>query len=308
MTCGNPNCIPCNRKLKAAATSPPVSTEPDLYRALLRLVCDGQPVGAVEYSLLFNDGTRMEGITDSGGLLIPVVRERPTRIIRVTLTPGSSGTCCSAPNQVVEAPRIYIGDGATPVATTVLTRTQPPVTIVPLSKGEDRGLTRGEEMMARTVFGDGINYGTVRVNNHGYRLFFGLQDPNTAVTPNGQMYMPPALYRDDYSESTDADRRLFMHEMVHVWQNQMGYPVRRKGLTVTSRGATAYAYTLTPTSRLSDFNMEQQGNLMSDYYMICIYQAPGSAYNPAMNPIYLRQVMLPFVNPKDPQHLPSDTL
>jgi len=195
-----------------------------------------------------------------------------------------------------------------PLATTVRTTTTLSITPIAVPKGGDRGLTAGEEAMARTVFGDGVDYKSIRINHHGYRLFFGFQDPNTAVTPNGSMYMPHPIYRDDYSLGDDADRRLFMHEMVHVWQNQMNYPVKTKGLTVTSRGDSAYAYTLTPTSRLSDFNMEQQGNLMSDYYMICIYGHPQGAYSPHMHPVWLRHVMLPFVNPRDPQHLPNKDL
>ncbi|WP_239951784.1 hypothetical protein [Dyella terrae] len=158
------------------------------------------------------------------------------------------------------------------------------------------------------MFGDGVDYSEVKIHNRGTLLFLGFQDSDTAVTPNGEMFMPSKIYRDDYSQGTDADRRLFMHEMVHVWQFQMDYPVKRKALTVTIHRASAYRYTLTPNSRLSDFNMEQQGNLMSDYYMICIYRRAQSAYNPHTHPAYLYQVMQPFVNPTDPRHLPNVNL
>jgi hypothetical protein len=149
-----------------------------------------------------------------------------------------------------------------------------------------------------------VDYAKVKVHHGGYWLFMGGQDKDTAVTPNGQMYYPAAIYHDDFTDSDDA-RALFMHEMVHVWQHQMGYGVRRHGLTVTSRGPSAYEYSLTSNSRLHDFNMEQQGNIMSDYYMICILRKPSRAFNPGMNADLLHQVMTPFVaNSYDKSHLP----
>lgn len=85
----------------------------------------------------------------------------------------------------------------------------------------------------------------------------------------------------------------------------MGYNVKLNALRVTSQGRSAYTYQLTPRSRLSDFNMEQQGNIMSDYYMICIEHNPRDAYNPGMPSMYLHQVMMPFVDPRNPAHLPT---
>ena len=59
-------------------------------------------------------------------------------------------------------------------------------------------------------------------------------------------------------------------EMVHVWQHQLGYAVRWNGLFVSSKGADAYVYTLEPGTSISDYNMEQQGDIISDYYMIAL--------------------------------------
>ncbi|TBW64842.1 PAAR domain-containing protein, partial [Burkholderia thailandensis] len=58
-------------------------------------------------------------------------------------------------------------------------------------------------------------------------------------------------------------RGWFMHEMTHVWQHQRGYAVRWHALTVTIRGESAYRYEIEPGQVFSDFNMEQQGNLVS---------------------------------------------
>ncbi|CAD5106700.1 hypothetical protein PSEWESI4_00967 [Pseudomonas carbonaria] len=86
----------------------------------------------------------------------------------------------------------------------------------------------------------------------------------------------------------------------------MGYSVKWHGLTVSSRGPSAYAYNLAPESRLSDFNMEQQGHIMSDYYMICVLQRPSRAFTPNMDKELLRKIMSPFLSsPRDKIHLPK---
>jgi len=48
-----------------------------------------------------------------------------------------------------------------------------------------RRLTAGEIEMARKVFKDSIDYSKVWVHNGGYPLFFGLQNEDVIVAPNG---------------------------------------------------------------------------------------------------------------------------
>jgi hypothetical protein len=76
-------------------------------------------------------------------------------------------------------------------------------------------------------------------------------------------------------------------------------------MRVTIHGESAYTYNLTLSGHLRDFNMEQQGNIMSDYYMICVLQNRRDAFNPQMDPELLRKLMAPFLaNPRDKNHLP----
>jgi hypothetical protein len=202
--------------------------------------------------------------------------------------------------------RIYIQSDIDLIATTNDTDVGASVAKVELPEGSKRRLTHREIAMARTVFGKGVDYEKVWVHHGGWWLFMGKQHPNTAVTPNGEMYYPKAIYQQDFAspEIDPTNWALFMHEMVHVWQYQMGYAVKRHGLTVTSRGESAYAYLLTPDRCLRDFNMEQQGNIMSDYYMICVLQHPAKAFNPGKDPELLRKIMEPFIaNPRDKSHL-----
>ncbi|MDF3931162.1 type VI secretion system tip protein VgrG, partial [Pseudomonas citronellolis] len=87
-------------------------------------------------------------------------------------------------------------------------------------------------------------------------------------------------YRDDFSGTEEPrDRALFMHELTHVWQWQLGYSVKWQALWVTSRGAKAYEYDLKSGGKFSDYNMEQQGEIVSDYYMICIENKPAGVWS-----------------------------
>lgn len=65
--------------------------------------------------------------------------------------------------------------------------------------------------MARTVFGDAIDYAKVRIIGRRYLPF---QPKNCAMTPNGSMYFHRSCVRDDFADAAVHDRHWFMHEMV----------------------------------------------------------------------------------------------
>ena len=127
-----------------------------------------------------------------------------------------------------------------------------------------RPLTRDEIAMARRVFADSIDYPKVKVYARAY-LPFGLQPRRTAMAPNGHLYFPRACFQDDFSDCDLGNRMWFIHEMTHVWQFQLGYPVRLRGAI---RIGLQYAYTLDDDKRLADYNMEAQGNLLADYFAL----------------------------------------
>jgi hypothetical protein len=302
--CGNKDCPTCYPKKEQE--EPPV--QPTFFDEQLRLVSrDGQPASNLPYEISLSDGTKLNGTTDSDGRTVRIGTSRPTDVMSVTITPPfsiSGATCCSATSHDMVKERVYVKSETTTIATT--NGTEIGISIVPA--GQKRKLTMGEIKMAFSVFGRGIDYSKVWVHHGGWWLFMGLQNKNTAVTPNGEMYYPSGLYQYDFSSSSINGRwhALFMHEMVHVWQYQMGYGVKRHGLTVSSRGDSAYVYHLTEKSQLRDFNMEQQGNIMSDYYMICVVDDPLGAFNSGMRADLLRKVMEPFIeNPRNKNHLPA---
>lgn len=135
-----------------------------------------------------------------------------------------------------------------------------------------RSLTTGEIDMARLVFADSINYSDVYIHNDEF-LPFGLQNDDTVMTPNGEIYFPEGLYKEDFSNLVPKDaslRHLFIHEMVHVWQHQLGYSVMIKGTLLHPwcklTGCDPYNYVLDTFKTLSDYNMEQQGDIIADYF------------------------------------------
>jgi hypothetical protein len=127
-----------------------------------------------------------------------------------------------------------------------------------------RPLAAGEIAMASLLFGQAIDYARVRVHNRRY-LPFGLQPRNCAMSPNGSIYFHHSCFLPDYSRGDPPAKHWFMHEMVHVWQHQLGYPVRLRGAL---RLGLSYHYELREDATLADYNMEAQGELLADYFML----------------------------------------
>lgn len=125
-----------------------------------------------------------------------------------------------------------------------------------------RPLSAGEIRMASLLFRDAIDYRRVRVYNRRYLPF---QPRNCCMTPNGSMYFHRSCFLPDYSRADIGAVHWFMHEMVHVWQHQLGYPVRLRG---AFRIGLSYAYTLREGATLADYNMEAQGDLLADYFVL----------------------------------------
>lgn len=131
-----------------------------------------------------------------------------------------------------------------------------------LKEGGARLLTSGEIALAKTVFGSTIDYSMVWIHKGSY-LPFDLQDKNTAMTPNGELYFRD-WYRDDLSATLPFLQHLFIHEMSHVWQ-------RTKGMNVIGRGLiswmVSYRYRL-DGRLLNEYPMEQQAQIIADHFSL----------------------------------------
>ncbi len=127
-----------------------------------------------------------------------------------------------------------------------------------------RALTNNETAMLRNVFGSGITYASVRVNNF---KWFPFQPDDTAMTPNGQIYFPESHYIADFGLPSNPlhIRAWFVHEGAHLYQY---YGLK---WSVTMRGMVDrnYTYTLDPKkTKLSDYGLEQMGDIAADYYRL----------------------------------------
>lgn len=164
-----------------------------------------------------------------------------------------------------------------------------------------RALTTGEVALARRLFGAAIDYGKVRIIGRRYLPF---QPKHCAMTPNGSMYFHHSCVRDDFAAADVVGQRWFMHEMTHVWQHQLGYPVRLRGAV---RIGLDYHYHLRAGATLADFNMEAQGDLLADYFVLRLLHRADALRWPdqAASPHLFDAVLAPFLaDPACRRHLP----
>jgi hypothetical protein len=121
-----------------------------------------------------------------------------------------------------------------------------------------RPLTAREIRFVWQFFGNAIDYKSVRIHN---TRFLPTQGSHWGMSPFGEIYCPPAIYKDDYSYRV-TDLSFLAHELTHVYQYQHGTRVWLRGLF-----ERFYKYgDLTNTKKtLSDFNIEQQGAIVEDY-------------------------------------------
>lgn len=149
-----------------------------------------------------------------------------------------------------------------------------------------RILTNGEIRLAKSVFKNTLNYSTIKIF---FGSFFPLKSQNedTFVTPNGSIYIMPKHYRDDYSLENVSYKKIFLHELGHVWQHQ-----RKLNVLANAGGLQAcsvlsnfaydpYIYNIweTPTvsqfvkyknttKRFLDYNLESQAEILADYWLL----------------------------------------
>ena len=267
------------------------------------LNAEGQPYAEVRYLLHLANGETAQGQTDVRGRTARIATNEPTSITRADLY-YAVDTCCarhaeeskqSEASQIVELQGVETNPQN--VGSSVAKVTPP---------DSSRPLSQGEIAMCKLIFRDSIDYSLVKVHNHEY-LWFGLQHNDTAITPNGEIYFNPKHFKEDFSSDEVGFRTQlwFVHEMVHVWQKQLDYPVLTRGAI---RIGLDYEYTLEVNKLLSDYNMEAQGNLLADYWALKQTPIPPSMYERKhRNDLTLYEnVLRKFIqNPADKSNLPG---
>ncbi len=81
----------------------------------------------------------------------------------------------------------------------------------------------------------------------------------------GIFFFHPAgkLYVDDFGNCNLRSQGLFIHKMTHVWQKQTGINVILRGIYPRN-----YSYCLSSGKPFSKYNIEQQGDIVRDYFFL----------------------------------------
>lgn len=147
-----------------------------------------------------------------------------------------------------------------------------------------RALTAGEIALAKTVFGDGIDYAAVRL--HDRRILPPvIQEREQAVANGNNISFPRGAYSPDFSAEPDAKKQsVFIHEMTHVWQHQNGVvstprEAVRETLKHAFRYSRTYLHSLDEEKDLTDYGFEQQAAIVQDYFLLTRHGVTASYKN-----------------------------
>lgn len=130
--------------------------------------------------------------------------------------------------------------------------------------GGERALTSGEVTLARTIFGDAIDYAKVTIRR---KKWFAFQPRKVTMAPRGHIHFHPKgqSYCDDFAAVSLLKQGHFIHELVHVWQTQ------RKGdwwLVLNRMPWTPYHYSLKPGWPLERYGIEQQAEIVRHAFLL----------------------------------------
>lgn len=129
-----------------------------------------------------------------------------------------------------------------------------------------RPMNDAEIALAKDLFGDSINYNSVKIFDRRYMGFLG---KGRWMSPNGSIYNDIADERGPDYTATPWQTRSLMHELGHVWQVQRGVDVRHEAvITYVQNGfnyGNAYSYKLNDYPWFLNYNLEQQADILEDY-------------------------------------------
>jgi hypothetical protein len=129
--------------------------------------------------------------------------------------------------------------------------------------GSSRPLTSGEIAIARSIFGDAIDYSQVKMIA---RKWWPLQPRAIAMAPMGNIHFHPQspLWSEDFSREPLHRQGLFIHELTHVWQSQKR---GRFYLPLMRHPFCKYRYDIEPGRRFEDYGLEQQAEIVRHRFL-----------------------------------------
>src|SRR5215210_5494695 len=126
-----------------------------------------------------------------------------------------------------------------------------------------RILTPGEIALARSMFGDAIDYSKVKMVK---RKWWPLQPRSAAMAPTGNIHFHPHgdLWSEDFAAEPLGRQGLFIHEMTHVWQTQKR---GRFYLPLMRHPFCRYRYHIKDGRRFDRYGLEQQAEIVRDLFL-----------------------------------------
>lgn len=130
-----------------------------------------------------------------------------------------------------------------------------------------RPMTNGEVALARSIFGDSIDYRSVKLFNRPYMLVTG---KTHGLSPNGNIYINgDGKWSEDYAAGLRG-QALLIHELTHVWQVQRGRDVRKEAFLEFVRNNFdydgVYQFDINSPEKFRAHNLEQQAAMVTRYY------------------------------------------
>jgi hypothetical protein len=128
---------------------------------------------------------------------------------------------------------------------------------------ECRSLTPDEVELARSIFGNAIDYSKVR-------LFRGKWWPfhprRAAMAPMGDIWFHPdgGGWSEDFSYESLSRQAFFIHELTHVWQSQKG---GRFYLPLMRHPFCRYDYRLKTGKPFGRYGIEQQAEIVRHRFL-----------------------------------------
>ena len=128
---------------------------------------------------------------------------------------------------------------------------------------QSRPLTDGEIALARSMFGEAIDYQRVRIVRGKWWPF---QHKGVVMAPTGNVHFHPDDPRlvEDFSAAPLDLQGLFIHELTHVWQTQKR---GRFYLPLMRHPFCRYAYDLVPDRAFDRYGLEQQAELVRHAFL-----------------------------------------
>jgi hypothetical protein len=126
-----------------------------------------------------------------------------------------------------------------------------------------RPLTPGEIGLARSIFGDAIDYTRVQLIR---RRWWPFQPKGVVMAPTGSIHFHPASDRwsDDFAREALSAQGMFIHEMTHVWQSQTR---GRFYLPLMRHPFCRYGYELDPNRTFDRYGLEQQAEIVRHAFL-----------------------------------------